>query len=644
MHGRLRELPFSAVRWTGGFWKAKEDACVRRTIAAVEAGLHDPGNGSPFRNFRILAGLEKGEYAGSAYWGDGDCYKWIEAAVYAVDIGSDRDLEARVERHIDLIGRAQAPDGYLHTYVQMKGEVRWATRHFHEDYNFGHLFTAAAVHKTITGRDAFLGIALKAAHCLRRAYADDPAGFAHFGWNPSHLMGLVDLYRVAGERWLLDLAAAFVELKGSGPPVFDYAPGVATPRTGGDQNQDRVPLRRETGPVGHAVTGMYLYAGAADVCRERDDAVLLGALERIWTTLRDRQLYVTGAVGPMHVGLSVRGDLVHEGFDRDFRLPSYTAYNETCANIGNAMWNQRMLYLTAEGKYADMVELVMYNSGLSGQSVEGDRFRYTNPLGWQGVDHPLLMHDSHERWRTFDCYCCPPQIARTIAGISRWAYSIGDDGLRLNLYGSSRVDVGTSAGRLVFSQQTDYPWAGEVTVRIETAPAARYSLFFRIPGWCREFGIFVNGVATTGPARPGRYAQISRHWEPGDIVRMTLGMEVRLVTASRKVEELNNKAALMRGPVVYCVEDADLPEGTSALEVHVPRGAVFAAEYRPGLLGGVAVLTGRGVAVSAEAGGEGSLYRGIGAVRSEELDLTLVPYFAWNNRGPGAMAVWLPLF
>jgi DUF1680 family protein len=531
--------------------------------------------------------------------------------------------------------------------VQLTEKERWQRREHHELYNMGHLLTAACVHHRVTGKDSFLRIATKLGDYLYRTFQPRPAELAHYGWNPSNIMGLVDLYRASGDSRYLDVAQTFVDMRGSASADFTKLPGYL-PLNAGDQNQDRVSLRAETEAVGHGVTATYLYCGAADVYAETGDHALLEALSRIWSDMTQRKLYITGAIGALHWGASKRHDPVHEAFGLPYELPNATAYNETCANIGNAMWNWRMLGLTSEAKYADLMERVLYNSMLSAVSIEGTHFFYTNPLRWHGSEHELLSHDAHTRWYTHSCYCCPPSVARSIAQVHNWAYSVSDAGVWVHLYGSNTLTArlpGSEPGvgaPVKLSQVSDYPWSGQVKITVEEAPEAQFAISLRIPGWADQASITVNGSEFGVHIEPASYATLERTWKRGDEIGLSLPMDVRLLQAHPRVEEARNQVAVMRGPVVYCLESVDLPEGTPVSEVCLPRGAALEPRHRTDLLGGVATLVGEACRIR-EAQWNDQLYRPLGVRSLERLPITLIPYYAWANRGPCEMTVWMPV-
>ena len=333
---------------------------------------------------------------------------------------------------------------------------------------------------------------------------------------------------------------------------------------------------------------------------------------------------------------SIRRDPVHEAFGREYQLPGATAYSETCANIGNAIWNWRMLQIDGDAKYADLMELVAYNTMLSGMSVDGKSFFYTNPLRWYGSGHSLLSHDQLSRWYIYTCYCCPPQVARSIAGLHEWAYCLSDEGLWVNLYGSNRLETAP----LKLTQETDYPWDGRIKITVHED--GEFALMLRIPAWAEGAEIRINGEAADTEAKPGTYAAVGRKWLAGDQIEILLPMEARLVKAHPRVEEARNQIAVMRGPVVYCLESVDLPAGVALAEIHIPRDIRLIPRHDQDLLGGVTVLEGEALRIP-EGEWDGQLYRSMNNGSAEKIHITLIPYYAWANRGVSEMTVWIPL-
>jgi DUF1680 family protein len=638
-HVLVRSVGLGDARWTAGLWAERLGVCGGATVPAMGDLMEGTVHSHFLHNFRIAAGLAEGKHRGPP-WNDGDYYRWLEAAAALYALTKDPALDRRLDDAIAVIARAQRADGYLHTPVLIatrNGDA--AARPFQdrlhfEMYNFGHLFTAGCVHHRATGKRTLLDVAMKAADFLCRAFEQPSPELARNAVCPSHYMGTIELYRTTREPRYLRLAVKFLDLR-------DIAPD------GTDDNQDRLPFRRQTEAVGHAVRANYLYAGAADVYAETGDATLLGPLQQIWADVVARKMYLTGACGALYDGASPDGSReqkqiarVHQAYGRRYQLPNSTAHNETCAAIGNALWNWRMLQITGEAKYADVLERVLYNALLAGVSLDGRRFFYTNTLRQlDTMPAPLRWSRSREEW--ISCYCCPANVARTIAEASTYAYGRSDRGVWVHLYGGSTLDTTLSDGRRVkLKQETDYPWDARVKLTVESAPAGELSLFLRVPGWARGAALAVNGKPV--PVAPGRYAEVRRSWAADDTVELTLPLEARLVEAHPLVEEARNQVAVVRGPLVYCLESHDLPRGVRLLSVALPRRARFTPRFDRSLLGGVMVLEGKADATADAAWGD-ELYREFRPTMPAEVEIKLIPYYAWANRGKSEMTVWLPL-
>jgi DUF1680 family protein len=592
-------------------------------------------------NFRIAAGTADGRHRGPP-WNDGDCYKWLEAvaAVYAVT--PDPQLARQMDEAVRVIARAQRTDGYLHTPVLIKnrnGDASarpLADRLNFEMYNLGHLLTAACVHHRTTGKRDLLDVAIKAADFLHTAFQKPTPELARNAVCPSHYMGMAELYRTTRDVKYLRLAETFVNLR-------DLVEG------GSDDNQNRIPFRRQTRAVGHAVRANYLYAGVADLAAETGDKTLLEPLRQIWENVIFQKMYVTGGCGALYDGASPDGSRdqqqiarTHQAYGRDYQLPNSTAHNETCAAVGLALWSWRMLQLTGQARYADVLELVLYNAILAGVSLDGKRFFYTNTL--RQLDRmPVELRWSRTRQPFISCFCCPPNVARTLAEVHNYAYGRSDDAVWINLYGGSVLDTSLPSGeRVALAQETDYPWDGRVRITVRASPARALTLRLRVPGWANGASLAVNGTPERQSPEPGGYVAVKRTWAVGDVIAMDLPLRSRLLQAHPLVEEARNQVAVQRGPVVYCLESPDLEKGVAVADVVIPRGIDLQPRYDGALLGGVTVLEGKAEVV-AERAWSGELYRELAPVTPRTVALRLIPYFAWGNRGPSEMTVWMPL-
>ncbi len=640
-YARLRGAGLADVSWTGGFWKEQFDIAKNSTLPYMWDLYHDAETTHAYRNFEIAAGLMKGKHDGPSFH-DGDFYKIMEgmAAMYAAT--GDAALDEQLDKAIALIAKTQRKDGYIHTPVLI--EERWGTlgeeelqkQLGFEKYNMGHLMTAACVHHRATGKDNFLDVARGVADYLYDFYRKASPELARNAICPSHYMGIVEMYRTTKDPRYLELAKNLVDIRG-------------TTHDGTDDNQDRIPFREQKNAMGHAVRANYLYAGVADLYAETGERALLDNLQSIWEDVVYRKMYITGACGALYDGVSPDGtsydpaevQKIHQAYGRPYQLPNATAHNETCANIGNVLWNWRMLQVTGNAKYADIVELALYNSVLSGISLKGKEFLYTNPLSVSG-DLPF-----EQRWgNTRQGYialsnCCAPNITRTLAEVGDYAYSSSEEGIYINLYGSNRLETTLADGSgIVLEQQTDYPWSGKITVTVEKVPAHPFGIFLRIPGWSKNPEIRINGRKVSEQALPGTYAGLNRKWKKGDKIVLDLPMPVTLMEANPLVEETAGQVAVQRGPVVYCLESAGVPGGKSISAVELDSNAEF--ELVPYSIEGRPVIALKAPGhLKASGQWVKSLYR---PLRKEAsiVPLQFIPYFAWGNRGEGEMRVWMP--
>ena len=639
---QLRGVPIDAVRWTDGFWGERHRQACETTVHVLWDLLADPDAGHVLDNFRIAAGRQEGEHQGTD-WQDAWMYKWIEAAASLYKATRDPWLAERMDENTALIVEAQQDDGYISTQMTIPGRERFQNPRNHEVYNMGHLLTAAVTHRRMTGNDALFRVAVRVGDflCGVLGVTVDP-GFAH---NPSAIMGLVELYRETGERRYLDCARTIVDQRGHNPKrggLYDQPPVFL----GTDQIQDRVPLRQEQAVVGHNVFFTYLFTGAADVYLETGDETLREALERLWTDLTGRKINVNGGVSPMGVGLSRSRDRVGEAVGPAYFLPNASAYNETCGQIGNLMWNYRMLCAEPRAAYADVMELEIYNGILSGIGLEGDAWWYRNALRRHESEQGSNAHnDMAERGQPGRrSICCPTNLLRTVAQWQSYAYSVSDDGVWVHHYGANEARLSLPAGmHVALEQVTDYPWDGKVTITVKEAPGAEFALSLRIPGWAEGATIKVNGQTAECATGPGTYACVRRVWAAGDIVELDLPMPVRLMQAHPKAEQCRNQVAIFRGPILYCLESPDLPEDVSLWDVHIPNDIRLEPVDVGELPFGARVLEGEAVHRREREWGDAELYRPVQALSFDSVRLRLIPYFAWANRGPSAMSVWLPV-
>ncbi len=646
--------------WQAGFWGDRFGQCRREMIFVLEQAFLNPDNGAYLLNFRNCA-ENNGQAHRGTFWSDGDCYKWLEAVASVYGQTKDAALSAKMDEYIDDIARAQEPDGYICTQIQMSDKERWQDSRHHELYNLGHLFTTSCCHYLNTGKEALLNIAKKACDYLYSVFQLRPLNY--FGFNPSQIMGCVDLYRLTGDRKYLELANIFVRMRGAGQVQSARQSSLADAGNieqdtdlPTDQTQARIPLPSEDEAVGHAVTGTYLWAGASDVLSETGELDLNTALLRLWDNVVSRKLYITGAVGALYNGLSSRHDLVHEAFGYEYQLPNRRAYNETCANIGMAMWAQKMLQIHGEGRFADIIELVMYNSGLSGANLKGTAFFYANPLAkrnrdlWKSGDQVSVVaaaagsaqhqHEARKRWLVHSCVCCPPQYVRTIARIHEWLTSIAPSALYLHLYSSCQIRLDLPEfGTVKLGVKTDYPWNDKVVLQILEG-SGFWKLFTRIPGWCQNWGVKIDGAEIEASAENG-YLELERNWKTGDTIELDLDMPPVFMTANPLIEEAGGKLCIQRGPLIYCLESDDLPNDVNLDDIRLIPENPLIPEFRKDLLGGVTVIKTDGK--YCQTSWKGLPYQKIDMENYQNIALTLIPYFAWANRSDSEMSVWLPV-
>ncbi|SDR69963.1 hypothetical protein SAMN05216503_0487 [Polaribacter sp. KT25b] len=634
-HVKLKSLNIGDCEWTDGFWadkfKVAQDVMVPYMGEVLKGDV-----GHALNNFKIAAGLKEGKHKGF-YWHDGDFYKWMEAATYVYAINKDKKIIDELDGLIEIIGKAQQENGYLQTQTQLKNVKPFSERKYHEMYNSGHLYIAACIYYRVTGKTNFLDIAIRHANNLYNVFQPQPAELARMGFNQVQIMGLVELYRTTKDKRYLELAEIFINMRGKSK--VKPHPSVRNNNIG-DMTQERTPLRKEDEAVGHAVLALYYYAGAADVYAETGEKALIDALDRIWGNIVEKKMFVTGACGQKHDGGSSNRDFVHEAFTIDYEMHNANAYNETCANLCNAMFNYRMLNIKGESKHADIMELVLYNSALSGISLEGNSYFYTNPLR-RTKNHKMGGTDYPNRVGYIPCFCCPPNLVRTIAKSSSWAYSLSDNGIAVNLYGGNKLDTKLLDNSTIkLKQETNYPWNGKIVITIDECKSDAFDVMLRIPDWSETAKISINGKKVNIKTEVGTFATINRNWKKGDVITLNLPMDIKLLEGNPLIEEVRNQAAIKRGPIVYCVESPDLPKSADILDVYLPVNSNLKSIYKPKLLGGVTTISGN---VKLRQDDKTGMYRVLSGIKWRSYEAQFIPYFTWSNRGESEMSVWLPL-
>lgn len=617
----LAPISMKDLRLTDKFWSKWQETVRERTLHAIYDQMSKTGRLENFR--RAAAG--SGEHEGY-YFNDSDVYKWLEACAYALAKAPDQPLRAKVAETIHLISSAQEPTGYLNTYFQLKHpNLKWRNVvAMHEMYCIGHLIEAAVAFKELLDEPELLQIAIKAADEM----------LAHFAKQrtlpyPGHEeieLALVKLARVTGEPRYREAARSFIERRGTRPSFFqeelrdDEAQAISPYMRGmmskdgeytGEYSQDHLPIREHVDVVGHAVRAMYLYIAAADFAS--DDPDLRAALERVWTNLVTRRMYVTGGIGPSGT---------NEGFTLDYDLPNLNSYAETCAACGLVFWGARMLQVTGDGTYADIVEKALYNGALSGISASGDKFFYANPLESRG---------NEERTPWFSCACCPPNIARLIGSVGQYIASISSDAFWLHIPAAFETEVKLNGTTVKVSCQSNYPWSGKFILRIDPERPAEFEVRIRIPEWAEDVETELPGLEEGADYENG-YAVFKKKWMAGDTITVDLGMSPRWIESNPRVLDNLGRVALASGPLVYCAEAHDnmFSPQTFTVDLDSP---ISAEEGEP---------------VTLRVGGfrekldfPDELYSGVDTVEVEEAELVLRPYYDWCNRGPNAMQVWI---
>lgn len=633
----IDSLSFTDVEIDDPFWSPRIRTNRDVTIEYQYEQLKESGT---LENFRRAAEGLSGGFSGM-WFQDSDAYKWLEAASYVLATEADPDLKSRVDEVVELIDAAQEDDGYLNTYFTLvePGE-RWTNLHImHELYCAGHLVEAAVAHHRSTGEHSLLDIATTFVDHIEDVFGDDD-----FDGAPGHEeleLALVKLYRVTDEERYLDLAQYFVDVRGHDADRFrweiEHADEVAGYGEGkaldkgpvktflddngeydGSYAQAHVPLEEQTTVEGHSVRAMYLYAGVTDLAMETDDEIPVAVLEDLWHNMTERRMYITGGIGP---------EAEHEGFTEDYDLRNEDAYAETCAAIGSIFWNQRMLEFTGEAKYADLIERTLYNGFLAGIGLNGKKFFYENPLKSSG---------DHHRKGWFTCACCPPNAARLFASLGGYLFGQDENSLFIHQYVGSNVSADVDDSTVDLELKSDLPWSGDVTIDVTVSDKSSFPLCLRVPSWSEETSISVNGEPVD-PTVEDNYLILEREWTD-DRIDISFEQTVREIRAHPDVESDAGLVAIERGPLVYCFEATD--NDRSLHQYVLPRDGQFEAEHRESLLGGMTILRGE-ASIPDLSEWESCLYRPVRKTEREDATLTAVPYFAWDNREPGEMRVWV---
>ena len=652
---QMKNTPMGAVKWTGGFWGDRFNMLSTTGIWDMwntwntpweiidDMGLHG-SNG--FRNFEVAAGTVKGKHHGPPFH-DGDMYKWLEACAAVYAITKDPKIDALMDKFIEQVALAQRNDGYIHTPVVISErnagidthantenaagieigkdqKHAFASRLNFETYNLGHLMTAGIIHKRATGKTTLFDCGKKAADFLYNFLTNDATELSRNAICPSHYMGAAEMYRETGDEKYLTLAKGLIAIRDS-------------VTNGEDHNQDRHKFRDQYEAMGHAVRANYLYAGVADLYAETGEEQLMKNLSAIWDDIIQHKIYIMGGCGALYDGVSPDGTTynqpsiqqIHQAYGRQFQLPQEAAHNEICAQIGMMLFSWRMFQTTGDSKYIDNIENELYNGILSGISLDGKDFFYTEALR-RTKEFPYVMRWPKHRQHYITCFCCPPNTLRTLCEAQEYAYAINENMLYVNLYGQNALKTKD----LEVEQQTNYPWDGKITLTIKKAKNLT-NVKLHKPDWATEYTVKVNGE----PAD----LDISRKWKKGDVIEVNFDMRPRLIEANPLVEEAKNQIAVQRGPIVYCLEGEDIEGGYRINDIAIPADIQF-TEQKMTISGHeMTVLEGEAVLVNQEKWDNQTLYREIRPTNKKKVKIRLIPYYAWDNRGIQDMSLWLPL-
>jgi uncharacterized protein len=566
-------------------------------------------------------------WGGSIFW-DSDLGKWLEAASAQLEQKSDARLEALVDDLISRVEKAQQADGYLNTHIlTWRPSNRFKNlRDLHELYSAGHLIEGAVVHYEATGKTTLLNFAKRFADYLCTMFGSGANQIPAYCGHPEIELALIRLFRVTGEQKYLELSRFFVEQRGQKPIYFEHEAVERLDSQPFRPNhpvspyaymQAHLPIREQTEVLGHSVRAMYLYCAVADLAKEFGDQSLVDISKAFWENLCTRKLYVTGGMG---------SSAENEGFTEDYDLPNEKAYAESCAGIGLFFWAHRMIHIDPDSRYADMMERSLYNGILSGIGFNGKTFFYDNPLSSDGTHHRI-------EWPWW-CPCCPPNLARLITSLSGYLYSSSVNEIVVHQYISSEASLDLGGLKVGLKMTSGFPFDGKVSLTINPERSASFSLVLRVPSWAKNATYSVNGEPVSVALKTG-YASIQREWKANDVVTVDYTMSVERIHAHPKVKANRGRIALSRGPIVYCIEESD--NGPELESLIISESTDFRSALEDNLLDGVVTLTGEGWR---ESGDTNTLYT-TEPVEREKVEIKAVPYFAWDNRVPGEMRVWI---
>ena len=626
-YAKVTPIGSESMEWTDGFWKDAVDKCTSVTVPHLQNMFEAEDISHVLENFRICANPDDHRPYDGTVFGDGDFYKWMESAMYAANANKDEKLFAKLEEYVQLIAKVQLPDGYISTkqIIDERNGTGGRMKDINEFevYNMGHLFTAACVYYRITGKDSMLNVAKKAAKWLHGMYLEaKEKDEVQTAVCPSHYMGLIEMYRTTGDTEFLELAKLAVELRDS-------------VKNGLDDNQDRLPLKTHKKIVGHAVRSTYLYAGVADLYAEDGDEEYFEMLKRVWRNMVDKKMYITGGIGAIYNGASPYGyffahDLIHQAFGYEYQLPNVTAYNETCASLGLVFWAYRMFLIDPKAEYMDVLERAMLNVNLAAVSLDGQSFFYENVLRrTKKLDYRLIWR--LRRAKYILSYCCPPNLARTIAESGEYAYTTSADTVYLGMYGASKAHVKLDNTEFDLKQSTQYPYDGNIVLtanNITGDNAAKIAI--RVPGWVKSGKIAAEGRTIELTKKcAGTYIIVDISDLASAEIVIDFDMPVRLTTAHPLVEECVNQVAVERGPLVYCIETPDVEIDTLDSLLISPSTQFTPVSYQ---LKDRMVTALECELLCKKKASSGDLYETLEFDGFDKVKARFIPYFAWDNR------------
>lgn len=628
-------IPFEKVNIEGGFWGSRQQTTRDTTLPAIYHQLEENGHLAAWK----LAWKPGMPHQPHVFW-DSDLAKWMEAASYALSLQRDAKLEAWLDEIVEDMAAAQLPDGYLNShFINVEPQKRWSNlRDLHELYCAGHLMEAAVAYASATGKQRFLDIITRYADHINQVFGPQPGQRRGYPGHPEIELALIRLYRATGVERYLALSQYFIEERGRQPYYYDEEarargedPAQFWAKTYAYM-QAHLPVRQQTEPVGHAVRAAYLYSAMTDLAVLTGDGGLLQVCKNLFNQIIERRMYITGGVGSSGQ---------NEGFTRDYDLPNETAYAETCTGIGMFLFASRLVNTTCDARYSDYMERILYNGILSAISRDGRRFFYVNPLSvHREVDsfslYPLENVFSGHRAPWYSCACCPPNIARLLMSLGGYIYSANEENLAVHLYIQSQGQFDLATGVVRIRQKTNYPWDGRVEITLDLDRAVHFTLRLRLPGWCRQHRLRVNGGEVELPVEHG-YLLLDRTWQPGDWIEYHMDMPVERNHAHPKVMAGCGRTALSRGPLVYCLEGVD--NGSDLDFLQLPQDSGLDASWKENLLGGVVTLQGQALRIK-YANWVGQLYQTIHST-GEPATITAIPYHAWDERDEGDMLVWV---